>query len=97
MRHRGLTSATLGLGHFPTVRHTPPHLVAAGCLGGLVGGWWVGGWVGWDDWLKSSQVGWLGWPDGWLAGWLDGWLAGLVGWLVGWLEWYIGFDGWKCL
>ena len=60
-------------------RNTPPHLVAGGLGGWVVGGWWVG-WLGW-------LVGWLGWL-GWLAGWL-GWL----GWLVGWLAiGKIGFD-----
>ena len=49
---------------FRSVRNTPPHLVAAGGLGGLVAGWWVG-WLGW--------LGWLGWA-GWLVGWL-GWLG----------------------
>ena len=56
--------------HFRMVRLTPPHLVAAGWLGGLVAGWWVG-------WL----AGWLaGWMAGWLVGWLVGWLAGMVNW-----------------
>ena len=43
-------------------RNTPPHLVAGGLGGWVVGGWWVG-WAGWAGWL----VGWAGW---WLAGWL---------------------------
>jgi len=51
-RGRGLPPVFL---HFRAVRNTPPHLVAAGWLGGLVAGWWVG---------------WAGWLVGWVAGWL---------------------------
>jgi len=76
--------------HFRTVRNTPPHLVAAGWLGGLVAGWWIG-WLGWLGWLAGWLAGLAGWLAewlarlaGWLAGWLVDWLAGLAGWLVGW-------------
>ena len=46
---------------------------AAGWLGGLVAGWWVG-WAGWAGWLVGWLAG-LGWAGlGWLgwAGWLTG-------------------------
>jgi hypothetical protein len=55
--------------------------VAAGWLGGLVAGWWVG-WLGWLGWL----AGWLAGLVGWLVGWLAGWLAGMAGKLVSILD-----------
>jgi hypothetical protein len=57
-------------------------LQAGGRASWLVGGGWIGRWVGRDG-LDGWMAGWLAGLDGWLD-WMAG--CGLDGWL-GWLDW----------
>ena len=63
------------------------NIASGGWVGGRVGGWRVGRWVGGVGWL-DGWVGWGGWVGGWVGGRVGGWRVGrwASAWVGGWVR-----------